>query len=158
MIEPKRGFSTVKCAIMLQRLASFMDFWNIVVRQAWPDRKFLYKVVYCRLGCFKFGGFCAMDVASQGTDLALQDIRLATVEGGEAGVLIMRSNQLLAVLSQVDEDVYAPQGGWVLEVGFGRLSGCHKIFRSVEEALSWIRSRSSSVALSQQANKHLITD
>lgn len=84
-----------------------------------------------------------MGYASQGTDLALRDIRLATVEGGEAGVLIMRSDQLLAVLSQVDEDVYAPQGGWFLEVGFGQLSGCHKIFRSVEEALSWISSRSS---------------
>jgi hypothetical protein len=89
-----------------------------------------------------------MDLASQVMDLALQDIRLATVEGGEAGVLIMRSNQLLAVLSQVDEDVYAPQSGWFLEVGFGRLSGCHKIFRSIEEALCWISSRSSAVALS----------
>jgi hypothetical protein len=88
-----------------------------------------------------------MEVASEGTELALRDIRLATVEGGEAGVLIMRSDQLVAVLSQVDEEVYSPQGGWFLEVGFGRLSGCHKIFRSIEEALSWISSRFCAVAI-----------
>jgi hypothetical protein len=82
-----------------------------------------------------------MDAVCSDADLALTNIRLATVEGGEAGVLIMKSDQLVAVLTHVDEDVYALQGGWFLEVGFGRLSGCHKIFQTIEEAEAWISGR-----------------
>ncbi len=78
---------------------------------------------------------------SRDEGLALQEIRIATVEGGEAGVLVLKSDQLVAVLTRVDEEEYATEGQWFLETGFGRLSGCHKIFRSIEEATSWIGGR-----------------
>lgn len=78
------------------------------------------------------------------TDFALHNIRVATVDGGEAGVLVLKSDQLVAVLTQVDEEVYATKGEWFLETGFGRLSGCHKIFHSLEEAKTWIGDRFSS--------------
>ncbi|WP_157017462.1 hypothetical protein [Mesorhizobium xinjiangense] len=74
-------------------------------------------------------------------DLALQEIRVATVKGGEAGVLVLKSDQLVAVLTRVDEEEYSTDGQWFLETGFGRLSGCHRIFRSIEEATAWIGGR-----------------
>lgn len=80
-------------------------------------------------------------------DFALHNIRVATIDGGEAGVLVLKSDQLVAVLTQVDEETYATRGQWFLETGFGRLSGCHMIFQSLEEAKAWISGRFSSKEL-----------
>jgi hypothetical protein len=78
------------------------------------------------------------------SDLALRHVRVATVEGGEAGVLVTKSDQLVAVLTRVDEDLYSEKGQWFLETGFGRLSGRHELFQSLEEATTWIDDRISS--------------
>lgn len=71
-------------------------------------------------------------------DFAFLDVRLGTVDGGEQGLLVMRSNHLVAVLTQVDEQLYSVRGGWFLETGYGRLNGCHRVFESLDEATSWI--------------------
>jgi hypothetical protein len=70
--------------------------------------------------------------------LAFQDVRVGTIDGGEAGVLVLRANQLVAVLTHVDEEVYAAKGKWFLEIGFGRLNGRHRLFQSLDEAKAWI--------------------
>ena len=73
-----------------------------------------------------------------GSDCSVRNIRVATVEGGEAGVLVLKSNLLVAILTQIDEEVYATKGKWFLETGFGRLSGQHRNFHSLKEAVDWI--------------------
>ena len=79
-----------------------------------------------------------MDDVALGPDFLLTSIRVATVEGGEAGVLVLKSNLLVAVLTQIDEEMYATKGKWFLESGFGPLSGQHRNFNSLEEAVAWI--------------------
>lgn len=79
-----------------------------------------------------------MDDVTLGPDFSLTSIRVATVEGGEAGVLVLKSNLLVAVLTQIDEEMYATKGKWFLESGFGPLSGQHRNFNSLEEAVAWI--------------------
>lgn len=71
-------------------------------------------------------------------DFAFLNIRLGTVDGGEHGLLVMKSDQLIAVLTQVDEEQYAVKSGWFLETGFGRLGGCHRMFETLDEATIWI--------------------
>lgn len=71
-------------------------------------------------------------------DFAFLDVRLGTVDGGEQGLLVMKSNQLVAVLTHVDEEQYAVKSGWFLETGYGRLGGCHRLFESLDEATMWI--------------------
>ena len=71
-------------------------------------------------------------------DFAFLDVKLATVDGGEHGLLVMKSNQLVAVLTQVDEEQYSVKSGWFLETGYGRLGGCHRMFETLQEATSWI--------------------
>ena len=61
------------------------------------------------------------------SEIALHHVRVATVDGGEAGVLVIKEEQLVAVLTRVDEDLYSAKGQWFLETGFGRLSGCHPL-------------------------------
>jgi hypothetical protein len=79
-----------------------------------------------------------MEDVTLAPDFSLRNIRVATVEGGEAGVLVLKSNLLVAVLTQIDEEVYATKGKWFLETGFGKLSGQHRNFHSLEEAIAWI--------------------
>lgn len=71
-------------------------------------------------------------------DFSLLDVRLGTVDGGEQGLLVMRSNHLVAVLTQVDEELYSVKGGWFLETGYGRLTGCHQLFETLDDATCWI--------------------
>jgi hypothetical protein len=42
------------------------------------------------------------------------------------------------VLTQIDEETYDTTGKWFLETGFGPLSGQHRNFHSLEEAVDWI--------------------
>ena len=79
--------------------------------------------------------------ASPDTDLAFHHVRLATTDVGEAGVLVLRSDQLVAVLTEVDEELYCASGKWFLESGFGRLNGYNKMFQSLDEARDWIAAR-----------------
>jgi hypothetical protein len=79
-----------------------------------------------------------MDDVTLGADFSLKNIRVATVEGGEAAVLVLKSDLLVAVLTQIDEEIYATKGKWFLETGFGPLSGQHRNFHSLEEAVDWI--------------------
>jgi hypothetical protein len=79
-----------------------------------------------------------MDDVTLGPDFSLTNIRVATIEGGEAGFLVLKSNLLVAVLTQIDEETYATKGKWFLETGFGPLSGQHRNFHSLEEAVAWI--------------------
>jgi hypothetical protein len=79
-----------------------------------------------------------MDDVALGPGISLTSIRVATVEGGEAGVLVLKSNLLVAVLTEIDEEMYATKGKWFLETGFGPLSGQHRNFHSLEEAVAWI--------------------
>lgn len=71
-------------------------------------------------------------------DFAFLNVKLGTVDGGEHGLLVMKSDQLVAVLTQVDEEQYAVKSGWFLETGYGRLGGCHRMFETLQEATSWI--------------------
>lgn len=71
-------------------------------------------------------------------DFTFMNVRLATVTDGEHGLLVMKSDQLVAVLTQVDEELYSVKGGWFLETGFGRLGGHHRLFGSLDEATLWI--------------------
>lgn len=71
-------------------------------------------------------------------DFAFLDVKLGTVDGGESGLLVMKSDQLVAVLTQVDEEQYSVKSGWFLETGYGRLGGCHRMFETLQEATSWI--------------------
>jgi hypothetical protein len=82
--------------------------------------------------------FLAMEDVTLPPDFSLQSIRIASVEGGEAGILVLRANLLVAVLTQIDEELYATQGQWFLETGFGPLTGQHRNFHSLEEAVTWI--------------------
>lgn len=79
--------------------------------------------------------------AGADTDLAFHHVRLATTDVGEAGVLVLKSDQLVAVLTQVDEELYCASGKWFLESGFGRLNGYNKMFQSLDEARDWIAAR-----------------
>ena len=69
---------------------------------------------------------------------SLSEARLGTVEGGESGVLLWKSDQLVAVLTHIDEDAYETKGKWFLEVGFGLMTGHHRSFDTIEEAISFI--------------------
>jgi hypothetical protein len=69
---------------------------------------------------------------------ALSEARIGTVEGGEAGVLIWKSDQLVAVLTEIDEEAYSTKGKWFLEIGFGLLSGDHRNFDTIEDAVHWV--------------------
>ncbi|MER9016519.1 hypothetical protein [Mesorhizobium sp. M0768] len=70
--------------------------------------------------------------------LSFSEVRIGTVEGGEAGVLVWKRDQLVAVLTQIDEEAYSTKGKWFLETGFGLLSGQHKNFDTIEEAIRWV--------------------
>lgn len=69
---------------------------------------------------------------------SLNEARIGTVEGGELGLLVWKFDQLVAILTQIDEEVYSTKGKWFLETGFGLLSGQHKNFETIEEAISWM--------------------
>jgi hypothetical protein len=56
----------------------------------------------------------------------LNEARIGTVEGGELGLLVWKFDQLVAVLTRIDEEAYSTKGKWFLEKGFGLLSGQHK--------------------------------
>lgn len=49
-----------------------------------------------------------------------------------------KRDQLVAVLTQIDEEAYSTKGKWFLETGFGLLSGQHKNFDTIEEAIGWV--------------------
>jgi hypothetical protein len=69
---------------------------------------------------------------------SVSEARIGTVEGGESGVLVWKSDQLVAVLTQIDEEAYSTKGKWFLETGFGLLNGQHKNFDTIEEAIRWV--------------------
>ncbi|MDX8434611.1 MULTISPECIES: hypothetical protein [Mesorhizobium] len=69
---------------------------------------------------------------------SLSEARIGTIEGGESGFLVWKSDQLVAVLTQIDEEAYSTKGKWFLETGFGLLNGQHKNFDTVEEAVMWV--------------------
>ncbi|RWB31465.1 MAG: hypothetical protein EOQ42_11695 [Mesorhizobium sp.] len=48
------------------------------------------------------------------------------------------SRQLVAVLTQLDEEVYSTKGKWFLETGFWLLIGQRRSFDTVEEAVRWV--------------------
>lgn len=79
-----------------------------------------------------------MEAPDLAPGFSLSEARIGTVQGGESGVLVWRSGQLVAVLTQIDEAVYATKGQWFLEAGFGLMSGQHRNFDTIEEALCWI--------------------
>lgn len=79
-----------------------------------------------------------MDKREIAPGFSLSEARIGTVEGGEAGVLVWKSDQLVAVLTQIDEEAYSTRGKWFLEIGFGPLSGDHRNFDTVEEAVNWV--------------------
>jgi hypothetical protein len=81
----------------------------------------------------------ATEFGREASEFSFQGIRLGTTHKGGEGVLVMWQNHLVAVLGRVDlEDYEGEEGEWFLEVGFGRLHGCHRLFNSIEEATSWI--------------------
>jgi hypothetical protein len=79
-----------------------------------------------------------MDKLEIAPGFSLSEVRLGTVRGGEPGLLVWKSGQLVAVLTKIDEEQYDTKGKWFLETGFGMLSGKHRNFDTVEEAVSWV--------------------
>ncbi|WP_189341961.1 MULTISPECIES: hypothetical protein [unclassified Mesorhizobium] len=79
-----------------------------------------------------------MDNAQIAPGFSLNEARIGTVVGGESGLLVWKFDQLVAVLTRIDEEAYSTKGKWFLETGFGLLSGQHKNFDTIEEALSWV--------------------
>lgn len=79
-----------------------------------------------------------MDKLGIAPGFSLSDVRIGTVRGGEPGFLVWKSDQLVAVLTQVDEEAYSIKGKWFLESGFGLLSGKHRSFDTLEEAVNWV--------------------
>ncbi|MER8771821.1 hypothetical protein NKI01_16740 [Mesorhizobium sp. M0815] len=79
-----------------------------------------------------------MGKAKAVSGLSFSEARIGTVEGGESGVLVWKRDQLVAVLTQIDEEAYSTKGKWFLETGFGLLSGQHKNFDTIEEAMRWV--------------------
>ncbi|WP_394885639.1 hypothetical protein ACG873_00895 (plasmid) [Mesorhizobium sp. AaZ16] len=79
-----------------------------------------------------------MDKREIAPGFSLSEARIGTVEGGESGVLVWKSDQLVAVLTQIDEEAYSTKGKWFLEIGFGLLSGDHRNFDTIEEAVTWV--------------------
>ncbi|MES0097619.1 hypothetical protein [Mesorhizobium sp. M0019] len=79
-----------------------------------------------------------MGQAKTVSGLSFSEVRIGTVEGGESGVLVWKRDQLVAVLTQIDEEAYSTKGKWFLETGFGLLSGEHKNFDTIEEAIGWV--------------------
>ncbi|RUW77847.1 hypothetical protein EOA31_03240, partial [Mesorhizobium sp. M4B.F.Ca.ET.049.02.1.2] len=59
-------------------------------------------------------------------------------QGAESALLVWKFGQLVAVLTRIDEEAYSTKGKWFLETGFGLLSGQHKNFDTIEEAVSWV--------------------
>ena len=84
------------------------------------------------------GIFIKMGNAIIAPGFSFSEARIGTVEGGESGVLVWKSDQLVAVLTQIDEEAYCTKGKWFLETGFGLLSGLHKNFDTIEEAVKWV--------------------
>ncbi|UCI10468.1 hypothetical protein [Mesorhizobium sp. B1-1-8] len=72
---------------------------------------------------------------------SLSEARIGTVDGGESGLLVWKFGQLVAVLTQLDEEVYSTKGKWFLETGFGLLTGQHRSFNTIEEAVRWVAER-----------------
>lgn len=79
-----------------------------------------------------------MEKATITPGFSLSEARIGTVEGGESGVLVWKSDQLVAVLTRIDEEAYSTKGKWFLETGFGLLSGQHRNFDTIEEAVTWV--------------------
>jgi hypothetical protein len=86
----------------------------------------------------KSRGIHPVDKREIAPGFALSEARIGTVEGGEAGVLIWKSDQLVAVLTEIDEEAYSTKGKWFLEIGFGLLSGDHRNFDTIEDAVHWV--------------------
>lgn len=45
---------------------------------------------------------------------------------------------MVAILTRIDEEAYSTKGKWFLETGFGLLSGQHRNFDTIEEAVTWV--------------------
>jgi hypothetical protein len=86
----------------------------------------------------KLRGFIKVSKATIAPGFSLNEARIGTVEGGELGLLVWKFDQLVAVLTRIDEEAYSTKGKWFLETGFGLLSGQHKNFDTVEDAVSWV--------------------
>ncbi|MGX1261315.1 hypothetical protein [Sinorhizobium fredii] len=56
------------------------------------------------------------------------EVWIETVEGGGSGDLVWKSDQLVAVLTHIDEEAYSTKGKWFLEIGFALLSGDRRNF------------------------------
>lgn len=79
-----------------------------------------------------------MDDPEIAPGFSLTRARIGTVRGGEAGLLIWKSGQLVAILTEIDETAYSTRGKWFLEAGFGLLCGQHRNFDTIEEAVHWV--------------------
>ncbi|MER9558859.1 hypothetical protein [Mesorhizobium sp. M0323] len=87
---------------------------------------------------FEVKGFIKVGKAKISPGFSFKKARIGTVEGGESGVLVWKWDQLVAVLTRIDEEAYSTKGKWFLETGFGLLSGQHKNFDTIEEAIRWV--------------------
>ncbi|MER8824768.1 hypothetical protein NKH70_34695 [Mesorhizobium sp. M0991] len=87
---------------------------------------------------FEVEGFIKVGKAKIAPGFSFKKARIGTVEGGESGILVWKWDQLVAVLTRIDEEAYSTKGKWFLETGFGLLSGQHKNFDTIEEAIRWV--------------------
>ncbi|MER8548149.1 hypothetical protein NKH41_20805 [Mesorhizobium sp. M1169] len=87
---------------------------------------------------FEVEGFIKVGKTKIAPGFSFKKARIGMVEGGESGVLVWHWDQLVAVLTQIDEEAYSTKGKWFLETGFGLLSGQHKNFDTIEEAIRWV--------------------
>jgi hypothetical protein len=78
------------------------------------------------------------------TDLAWQSIRISTSAFNDAeGRLILANSKLVAILVCLPKQYAEPEfrGTWLVEAGFGPLSGKQGSFATFEDAMQWVRER-----------------
>lgn len=74
--------------------------------------------------------------------LSLQPLKVAIDGGEEDGLFVFHREALVAVLVCLDQPIYgAEEGGWHMEIGFGKCSARPLTFPKLEAALRWMAER-----------------
>ncbi|MCJ2021299.1 hypothetical protein MKK84_28445 [Methylobacterium sp. E-065] len=72
--------------------------------------------------------------------VVLQSISVDTRSPDQAGMLVLVSGLLVAVLVRLDAPWHERPGAWHMEAGLGRLAGMRAlVFDTLEDATRWVR-------------------
>ena len=74
--------------------------------------------------------------------VVLQSISVDTRSPDQAGMLVIVSGLLVAILVRLDAPWHERAGAWHMEAGLGRLAGVRApVFDTLQDATRWIRRR-----------------